>query len=168
VTPILNSNDQSTLSSTLRGARPWAKPRAARIAVPFKFLVGLSLALTLVGLPSRTALKAQESRKSKVPVIDKIGSGGPSQQAFSGIVKSVDLRGEVLDVDNINGKSTEVFPLKKKVHVVTADGDKLGLSNLKPGTNVLVYYDQKGDRRTVTRIVVLAGSPEKKKPSPPS
>jgi hypothetical protein len=131
-------------------------------------MAGLFLALTLLGLPSRTALQAQESRKSKVPVIDKIGSGGPSQQAFSGIFKSVDLRAEILNVDNINGKSTEVFPVKKKVHVVTADGDKLGLSNLKPGTNILVYYDQKGDRRTVTRIVVLAGAPEKKKPSPPS
>ena len=82
-----------------------------------------------------------------------------------GIVKSVDFESEVLNVDNITGKSTEFFPLKKKVHVVTADGDKLKLSTLKPGTNVLVYFDQKGDRRTVTRIVVLAsGTPKKKNP----
>jgi hypothetical protein len=139
----------------------------SRTVVPFRFLVGLFLAVALLGLPLRSTLKAQEERKSHVPVIDKITSGGPTQQAFSGIVKSVDLRGEVLNVDNINGKSTEVFPVKKKVHVVTADGDKLGLSNLRPGINVLVYYDQKGDHRTVTRIVVLAGGPPKKK-TPPS
>jgi 3-dehydroquinate synthase class II len=118
-------------------------------------------------LPFRTALEAQE-RKSKVPVIDKITSGGPTQQAFSGIVRSVDLQGEVLNVDNVNGKSTEIFPVKKKVGVYTADGDKLALAKLKPGTNVLVYYDQKGDHRTVRRIVVLAGGPAKKKSPPPS
>ena len=84
-----------------------------------------------------------------------------------GIVKSVDIESEVLNVDNITGKSTEIFPIKKKVHVVTADGDKLKLETLKPGTNVLVYFDQKGDRRTITRIVVLAGGPPKKK-TPPS
>jgi hypothetical protein len=139
----------------------------SRTVVPFKFLVGLFAALVLLGLPFRATIKAQEQRKSRVPVIDRITSGGPTQQAFSGILKSVDLRGEVLNVDNINGKSTEVFPVKKKVHVVTADGDKLELSKLKPGSNVLVYYDQKGDRRTVTRIVVLAGGPVKKK-TPPS
>jgi 3-dehydroquinate synthase class II len=130
-------------------------------------MVGLFLALVLLGLPFRTTLKAQGQRKSHVPVLDKITSGGPTQQAFSGIVKSVDLKSEVLNVDNVNGKSTEIFPIKKKVHVVTADGDKLKLAKLKPGTNVLVYYEQKGDHKTVTRIVVLAGGPVKKK-TPPS
>jgi 3-dehydroquinate synthase class II len=139
----------------------------SRAVLPFRSLAGLFLALALLGLPFRTTLLAQEQHKSKVPVIDKITSGGSTQQAFSGIVKSVDFESEVLDVDNIAGKSTEIFPLKKKVHVVTADGDKLKLSRLKPGTNVIVYYDQKGDRRTVTRIVVLAGGPVKKK-TPPS
>jgi len=81
-----------------------------------------------------------------------------------GVVKSIDLESEVINVDNIDGKSTEFFPIKKKIHVVTADGDKLKLAELKPGTNVLVYYDQKGDRRTVTRIVVLAGQLKKKTP----
>ena len=103
---------------------------------------------------------------SKVPGLDKITSGGPTQQAFSGIVKSVDLKNEVLNVDNVNGNATEIFPIKKKVHVVTADGDKLKLTKLKPGANVLIYYEQKGDHKTVTEIVVLAGGEEKKKPPP--
>ena len=137
-----------------------------RGGTPGKFLFLLFLALGLWGWPLGSSLRAQDERK-KVPVIDKITSGAPTQQAFMGIVKSVDFESEVLNVDNITGKSTEFFPLKKKVHVVTADGDKLKLATLKPGTNVLVYFDQKGDRRTITRIVVLEGGPPKKK-TPPS
>ena len=135
--------------------------------VPFRFLVGLFVALVLLGLPYRTTIKAQEQRKPKLPVLNKITSGGPTHQQFNGIVRSVDLRSQVLNVDTVKGNATEIFPIKKKVHVVTADGDKLKLAKLKPGTNVLIYYEQKGDRKTVTQIVVLAGGAEKKK-IPPS
>jgi Cu/Ag efflux protein CusF len=146
---------------------PDAVTAPLRSIIPWRFLAALSLALVLWALPLRSTLMAQDEEHRKVPVIDKITSGGPSQQAFMGVVKSVDLESEVLDVDNITGKSTEIFPLKKKVHVVTADGDKLKLATLKPGTNVLVYFDQRGDHRTITRIVVLEGGPPKKK-APPS
>jgi len=164
VTCELESNPQPAVSSVIVVPHyPVTAP--SRSIVSWRILAGLSLAVVLWGLPLRTTLQAQDERK-KVPVIDKITSGGPSQQAFMGVVKSVDLESEVLDVDNITGKSTEIFPLKKKVHVVTADGDKLKLATLKPGTNVLVYFDQKGDHRTITRIVVLAGGPPKKKVPP--
>ena len=139
----------------------------SRAMLPLTLLASLFLALLLWGLTLCTTLGAQEEHKPRVPGLDKITSPGVTQQAFMGIVKSLDLESEVLNVDNIDGKSTEFFPIKKKIHVVTADGDKLKLETLKPGTNVLVYYDQKGDRRTVTRIVVLAGGQLKKK-SPPS
>jgi hypothetical protein len=168
VNPNSTSYDQPAKNSTpmtLLPSCPMTGP--SRTVVRCRFLVGLFLALILLGLPFRSTLKAQQ-RKSRVPVIDKITSGGPTQQAFSGIVRSIDLQSEVLDVDNVSGKSTEIFPVKKKVAVFTADGDKLGLEKLKPGTNVLVYYEQKGDHRTVKRIVVLAGGPEKKKTPPPS
>jgi 3-dehydroquinate synthase class II len=135
--------------------------------LPFRFLVRLFVALVLLGLPYRTTIKAQEQHKAKVPVLDKITSGGPTRQQFSGIVRSIDLESEVLNVDTIKGNATEIFPIKKKVHVVTADGDKLKLTKLKPGTNVLIYYEQRGDHKTVTEIVVLAGGAEKKK-IPPS
>jgi Cu/Ag efflux protein CusF len=135
--------------------------------VPLNLFAGLFLALVIWGLPLCTTLGAQEEHKPRVPGLDKITSPGITQQAFMGVVKSIDLESEVINVDNMNGKSTEFFPIKKKIRVVTADGDKLKLSTLKPGTNVLVYYDQKGDRRTVTRIVVLAGGEAKKK-TPPS
>ena len=135
--------------------------------VPLNLFTSLFLALVIWGLPLCTTLGAQEEHKPRVPGLDKITSPGITQQAFMGVVKSIDLESEVINVDNMNGKSTEFFPIKKKIRVVTADGDKLKLSTLKPGTNVLVYYDQKGDRRTVTRIVVLAGGEAKKK-TPPS
>ena len=110
---------------------------------------------------------AQEEHKPKVPGLDRITSGGAVQQAFTGVVKSVDLDSEVMNVDNVNGKSTEIFPLRKKIHVVTADGDKVKLAKLEPGTNVIVYYEQRGEHKVVTQIVVLAGGPPKKK-APPS
>ena len=135
--------------------------------VSFRFLVGLFVALVLWGLPYRTTTKAQEQRKTKVPVLDKITSGGPTHQQFNGIVRSIDLESEVLNVDAIKGNATEIFPIKKKIHVVTADGGKLKLTKLKPGTNVLVNYEQRGDHKTVTGIVVLAGGAVKKK-IPPS
>jgi Cu/Ag efflux protein CusF len=139
----------------------------SRTVVLFRFLASLFVALVLWVLPFRTAIKAQEQRKPKVPVIDKITAGGPTQQMFTGIVKSIDLDSNVLNVDNVAGKSTEIFPIKKKVHVAFADGAKLKLAELKTGTLVNVYYDQKGDRRTVTRIEVLAAGAVKKK-TPPS
>jgi len=135
--------------------------------VSFRFLVGLFVALVLWGLPYRTTTKAQEQRKTKVPVLDKITSGGPTHLQFNGIVRSIDLESEVLNVDAIKGNATEIFPIKKKIHVVTADGGKLKLTKLKPGTNVLVNYEQRGDHKTVTGIVVLAGGAVKKK-TPPS
>jgi hypothetical protein len=123
--------------------------------------------MVLLGFPYRSTTEAQEQHKPKIPVLDKITSGGTSHQAFSGIVKSVDLKSEVLNVDGVQGNTTEIFPIKKKVSVFTADGDKLKLAKLTPGTNILVYYEQKGDHKTVTQIVVLAGGAKKKK-TPPS
>jgi len=159
-----NLHSAAILSAT--HVAPGRSPqRCLRAVVQGKFVFLLFLALALWGWPLPYSLRAQEEHK-KVPVIDKLESSA-TQQAFMGVVKSVDFESEVLNIDNITGKSTEIFPIKKKVHVVTADGDKLKLGTLKPGTNVMVYFDQKGDRRTITRIVVLTGGPPKKK-TPPS
>ena len=140
---------------------------ASRILVSFRLLAGFFLALLLWGLPYPSTIGAQEEHKTKVPVIDKITSGGPTRQQFSGVVRSIDLESEILNVDTVKGNVTEIFPIKKKVHVVTADGSKLKLTKLTPGANVLIYYEQKGDHKTVTEIVVLAGGEVKKK-APPS
>jgi hypothetical protein len=72
-------------------------------------------------------------------------------------------------VNTVQGANTEIFPVTKSVRVETASGEKLKLQSLAPGTNVLIYYEQKGDQRTVRQIVILAAAPaEEKKPSSPS
>jgi hypothetical protein len=125
------------------------------------------LVFTLAFLAALGARSAQEDRKHKVPVLDKINSG-PSEQAFNGTVQSLDVRHSLLNVNTVQGSDTEIFPIKKSVHVSTATGGKLKLAALTPGTNVLIYYEQKGDRRTVKNIVVLRETPPKKeKQSPP-
>lgn len=89
--------------------------------------------------------------------------GGAQRQAFSGVVHSLDMKRKILNVDTVQGGVTEIFPIKKDTHVVTADGDKLKLKNLTPGLNVLIYYEQKDDRRTVTSIMVLASEVKESK-----
>ncbi len=128
----------------------------------------LILTLALLMISGAASLSAQEERKHKVPIVDKISSG-QSRQAFSGKVQSLDLERKLLNVDTVQGGNTEIFPVTKGVRVATANGGKLKLKALAPGTNVLIYYEQKGDRRTVREIIVLAAGPaEAKKPAPPS
>jgi hypothetical protein len=131
---------------------------------PASILLALALAMSANLAPGR----AQEERKHKVPIVDRI-SAGPSRQAFSGKVQSLDMKRNLLNVNTVQGGNTEIFPVTKGVRVETANGEKLKLKALVPGTNVLIYYDQKGDQRTVKQIIVLAAGPaEGKKPSPPS
>jgi hypothetical protein len=110
---------------------------------------------------------AQVERKPKVPGLDKV-IGGASRGAFSGKVQSVDLKDKVLNVVSAGGQNTEIFPITKKVQVASADGERLNLKSLAPGTNVLVYYSQRGDRRQVKQIVVLVASPPSEKVHPKS
>ena len=131
------------------------------------FVSGVALIMAVVfGI---SAAHAQDQRRRKIPVVDKLTSGS-DRQAFSGKLDSMDLKRHVFEVDAIEGKSVEIFPVSKGISVSTAGGERLKLNDLKPGNNVLIYYEQKGDRRTVKQIVVLAvGADEKnKKHSPPS
>jgi hypothetical protein len=142
--------------STAKGRRPSFYP----------YLIALVIALSVSAGRSGYA---QDSHKSKVPGLDKIASGS-SRLAFSGNIQSFDQKRELLSVNTVQGGTTEVFPVKKGVHVSAANGAKLNLDNLKPGANVLVYYEQKAEKRTVTEIVVLSSgaSQGKNKPAPPS
>ena len=146
--------------STAKGCRPSFYPT----------LIALAIALAASCGPAGSSGYAQESHKGgKVPGIDKITTGS-SRLAFSGNVLSLDEKHELLSVNTVQGGTTEVFPVKKGVHVSAANGQKLKLDNLTPGTNVLVYYEQKAEKRTVTEIIVLApgGSQGKNKSTPPS
>jgi len=132
-----------------------------------RFALGLMLWLGVFS--GMISARPQEERRRKIPVVDKI-AGGSNHQAFSGTVASVDLAGHVLEVNALESKTVEIFPIKKGVFISTADGKKTKLAQLAPGTNVIVYYDQKGDHRTVKQVVVLGAAAEtpKKKKTPPS
>ena len=94
--------------------------------------------------------------------MDKITQGS-NHQAFSGRVESLDIERHVLEVNASEGKTLEIFPIKKGIQVSTADGEKLRLEELRQGNNVIIYYEQRGDRRTVKQIVVMATSPDEEK-----
>ena len=104
-----------------------------------------------------TVMAGAQRQEPRMP-LPKIGKilGGPHEQAFSGVVQSLDMKHKVLNVSNVQGGNAEIFPIKKKTRVQTADGDKLKIGSLTPGLNVLIYYERKTDRRDVKRIVVLA------------
>jgi hypothetical protein len=152
----------------MRALSPGPETRPLRALGILGRPVAWGLALGLMVSFALGVAPAQQ-HKRKVPGLDKITAGGARRQAFSGKVESLDLGRSILNVNTVQGGGTEIFPVKKGVHVMTADGDRLRLSALTPGTNVIVYYEQKGDRRTVKQIVVLAAAPrEEKKPLPPS
>jgi hypothetical protein len=150
--------DQNTSAARLRGRTNYKLGRRDHNANPARtpasaFAIAL-LALTCFGLFMARPACAQDERRIKVPVIGKI-AGGSTHQAFSGKVKSVDLKRELLSVGTVEGGATEFFPIKKNVSVQSADGNKLKVKQLTPGTNIIVYYDVKEDRRSVSEIMVL-------------
>lgn len=160
--------------------RPTSFRRAASLAGDNRIWFRLTLRVLTIGiliLASATVIRAQDERRTRLPVLGKI-AGGSSHQAFSGKVQSVDMKRNLLRVDTVEGRATEFFPIKKSVPVSTASGERIKVQDLAPGTTIIVYYDQKEDRRTVSEIMVLAsggdekqaeeGKPEKeKKKSPP-
>jgi hypothetical protein len=127
------------------------------------FLLTVAVAL---GVGAKAALA--QSTHQKVPVLGKLSSRG-SAQAFSGKLESIDLEHKLLKVNTVQGDHTEIFQVKKDVSIYTAAGEKLRPSELTRGTNVLVYFELKSERRTAKEIVVLANAPlEEKKTPPPS
>jgi hypothetical protein len=108
-------------------------------------------------------VRGQQQEKPKIPGIDKIISAN-EHLAFTGTVKSVDEKHNILSVNSVEGGDTEIFPIKHSTHVETADGFRKKLDILSPGTRVIVYYDQHADRRTVTRIELFASESKKKEP----
>ena len=126
------------------------------------------LAACLVAFFQTAPVHAQEHR-SRVPIVGKLTSGN-QRQAFSGKVQSVDLKQKILNVNALKGMDSEIFPVKKNVHVEDVDGRKMKLTALTPGMTVLIYYNQKSGERTVKNIVVLSSgkSQEKGGPAPSS
>ena len=112
---------------------------------------------------------AQRPGETKIPKIGKI-IGGPDRQAFTGKVQSVDKKLNLLNMKPEEGQGSEIFPVKKNVEIRNAKGERISLSELKAGTDVVVYYELKGNKRLVKQIIELSQGEEttKKKSSPPS
>ena len=108
------------------------------------------------------AAPAQEE-KPKIPGLDKIISAN-EHLMFTGTVKSVDEKHNILSVSSVEGGDTEIFPIKHSTHVLTADGFRKKLDALSPGTRVNVFYDQRADHRTVTSIELFTSESKKKEP----
>jgi hypothetical protein len=122
----------------------------------------LLMVVSVIALVVCAAL-AQEDEKPKIPGLDKIIAAN-EHLAFTGTVKSVDEKHNILSIDSVEGGTTEIFPIKHSTHVETSDGFRKRLDVLSPGTRVIVYYDQRSDRRTVTRIELFASESKKKEP----
>jgi hypothetical protein len=102
-----------------------------------------------------------QSSLHKLPGRNKIR--GSTQQAFSGVVQSLDTKLKILNVTTRHGEDTEIFPVRKGTHVETLSGKKLQLKSLVPGTDVLIYYSESGGERSVREVIVLEGTAPKKK-----
>jgi len=129
--------------------------------------LSLLAALVLAAGAVKSSAQTTDQHKRKVPVIDKITpSGGSGQLAFIGAVKSVDLKGSVLQVTGARDGNDEYFPFKKSVRVSTSDGKYATLDNVKLGWNVLLYYEEKDNGPSIKEIVIL-GPPKPPAPAPP-
>jgi hypothetical protein len=104
-----------------------------------------------------------QDEKPKIPGLDKIIAAN-EHLAFTGTIKSVDEKHNILSVNSVEGADTEIFPIKRSTRVLTADGFRRKLDILSPGTRVIVYYDQRADHRMVTRIELFASESKKKEP----
>jgi hypothetical protein len=122
----------------------------------------------LLQFGSPTFAQFQAGPRSKLPVINKITSNGPTRSALTGKVQSLDRKLKVLDVSDGHGGSTAIFPLNKRVKVSSISGQKLKLAAVTPGTNVIVYYEQRDARRTVQQIIILGSDASQTKKHPHS
>lgn len=119
----------------------------------------ISVVMLLVAVAAPRLGARQDDHKKKVPVLDKITTAPSGSNEFDGKVQSLDLKAEVLNVQSLREDDVEIFPIKKTVTVASANGYRMDISTLKPGTNILVYFEQRGDKRKVKEIVVLGSAP---------
>ncbi len=108
------------------------------------------------------AAQAQEE-KPKVPGLDKIIAAN-EHLMFTGKVKALDEEHYTLSVSSVEGSDTEIFPIKRGMRVYTSDGFRKKLEVLQPGVQIIVYYDQRADHRTITHIDLYTSETKKKEP----
>ena len=111
------------------------------------------------------AISAQEHTLGKVPGASKI-TNPSTRLAFTGTVQSLNDKHKTLNVNSVEGGVTEIFPIKNSTTVIGSGGSRLKLTDLKPGTNIIVYFEQRTDRRSVQRVEIIGAQP--KTQAPPS
>jgi hypothetical protein len=155
------ASETQTRGGTSRAGSRWRK----------SFLVMCAAAVVLVAPCFSGTARGQQPGETKIPT--KLGKirGGETRQAFTGKVQSVDKKLKVLNMKSEEGTSTVIFPLKKNVDVQTLNGERRALSDLKPGSNIMVFYELKSGAREIKKIIVLSQDSKKevkKKSAPPS
>jgi hypothetical protein len=163
-TPMNQSPDRGARRSTGSEERPWGLRSIVYLTHgkaihPGKAALAKSVVVLLAALGTVRLSAGQDDHKKKVPVLDKITTAPNGQNEFNGKVQSLDLKNEVLNVESLHEDDTEIFPIKKTVTVASASGYRVDISVLKPGTNILVYFEQRGDKRKIKEIVVLGTAP---------
>jgi len=157
-------NDHPNPALTWTPSHQELKSRGGRSTIAGGSLPGIAAALLAVWvfvLWPAPLLHAQ-SHKSKVPIVGKLTSTN-RKQAYSGKIQSVDLKQKILNVNSLHGRQSEIFPIKKNVRVESLNGDRMNLKALKPGTTVLIYFNQKSGERTIRNIVILSSGKEQAK-----
>ena len=104
-----------------------------------------------------------QQEKPKVPGLDKIIAAN-QHLMFTGKVKLLDEQRNTLSVSSVEGSDTEIFPIKHSTRVLTSDGFRKKLNVLTPGTQIIVYYDQRSDHRSITQIELYTSETKKKEP----
>lgn len=131
------------------------------------FRVGMLAAIACLFTFVQAASVHAQEHKNKLPIVGKI-SGNSDRQAYSGTVQSLNMKQRILSVNSRQGRDTEIFPVKKNIRVEAINGKKMDLKALTPGTSVLIYFDQRGGKRTIKNIIVLETSKGQAKHAPAS
>ncbi len=155
----MNDRPNPSLTGTL--PHEGSESAGVRSTIAGGSLPGMTAALMafcVFALCQAPPLHAQ-SPKSKVPLVGKLTSTN-TRQAYSGKIESLDLKQQILNVNSLHGRESEIFPFKKNVRVESLNGDRMNLKALKPGTTVLIYFNQKSGERTIRNIVVLSSGKE--------
>jgi len=137
--------------------------RRAEARFPAVWRVRWQPALLLLAMLTFGGAAPAQQEKPKVPGLDKIIAAN-QHLMFTGKVKLLDEQHNTLSVSSVEGSDTEIFPIKHSTRVLTSDGFRKKLDVLTPGTQIIVYYDQRSDRRSITQIELYTSETKKKEP----
>jgi hypothetical protein len=137
--------------------------RRGQVEFPAVWRVSWRPAQLLLAMLMFVGAAPAQQEKPKVPGLDKIIAAN-QHLMFTGKVKLLDEKRNTLSVSSVEGSDTEIFPIKHSTRVLTSDGFRKKLNVLTPGTQIIVYYDQRSDHRSITQIELYTSETKKKEP----